>query len=165
LADSRWIVERIIRSSEERDQAHLAAFRRRLLPRETMATLMLGTASTALAIVMLIVTFLGLFGVSFQRWSKPREVMVETTPPEFTRRFDPLTNSYVSEPVLVSAGRIFVPSPECDLLACFGFVLGGIGLAESLRRRKFSWLSAIGFTLMLLMMLIVVACGTLMTLV
>ena len=113
LAGFRWIVERIIRSSEERDQAHLAAFRGRLLPRETMATLMLGTASAALAIVMLIVTLLGLLGISFQPWSEPREVMVETTPPRYTSRFDPLTNSYVSEPVLVSApaipGRWFSP--------------------------------------------------------
>ena len=156
-----WLFDRMIRYAEEREQARLAAFRRRLLPRETIATLMLGTASVTLAMVVLVVTLLGLFGIGFQRWSEPREVMVETG--RFITIYDP-KNGDVTEPVLVSAGRVFVPSPECVLAACMGLVLGGIGLAVSLRRRKLSWLSASGFSLTLLMMMIVVASGALMRL-
>ena len=127
-----------------------------------MATLMLGSASVALAIVMLVVTLMGLSGKSFRPWSEPRDVMVETG--KWAGRFDWRTNTYVSEPELVSAGKIFVPSAECDALAFLGFILGVIGIAVSLQRRKFSWLSAIGVTLMILVMVIVVACGTLNTL-
>jgi hypothetical protein len=126
---------------------------------------MLGTASLALAIVTLTVTLLGLRGIPFPRWSESREVMVETSPPTFTVRFDRETNRQVTEPVLVSAGRVFVPSAECGLLAFVAFVLGAIGIAVSLRRRKLSWLSAIGIIVSLLTMWIVVASGTLMRLV
>ena len=164
MAERDWTFERIIRYAEDCEQARLRAFRRRLSPRETMATLLFGTGSVTLGIGMLIVTLLGLLGISFQPWSEPRIVMVEATPRQFTSRFDPKTKNYVTEAVLVSVGRVFVPSPDCVLPQLMGYVLGGIGLAVSLRRRKFSWLSAIGVTLMLLSMMIVVACGTLMRL-
>jgi hypothetical protein len=147
LADYRRPIGQIIRSAARLKEARAVAVRRRLLRRETLATLMLGTASVALGIVMFMVTLLGLAGIPFRPWSEPRERFVETTPEHF-----------------VSAGSVFVPSPECDQLAWFGFALGGLGVALSLRRRKFSWLSAIGFSLMLLMMLVVVACDSLMIL-
>ena len=137
---------RMIRFAEERDQARW----RRLFAHETIATLMLGTASVGLGIVMLVVTSLGLAGHAFRPWSEPRERMVETTPPQYRRSLDLRTMNWVSEPVLVSAGRVFVPSRECHLMAWVGVVLGGIGLGVSLRRRRFSRLSAIGFTVTLL---------------
>jgi len=133
-------------------------------PREDLATLMLGTASVALAMVMSIVTLMGLRGISFPPWSVPRDVMVKASPPRFTDVYDPVSRRYAAVPKLVSSGKVFVPSSVCCGLAFLGLVLGGIGLAVSLRRRKLSWLSAIGFTLMLLMMAIVIACDTLMTL-
>jgi hypothetical protein len=156
----RWLAGRMIESHEKRDATREAARRRRLLPRETMATLMLGTASVALATVMMVVTLPGLAGFGFAPWSEPRELMVEETPPRLITRWDALTNHDVTEPALVSAGRVYLPSRECDLLAFFSLALGGIGIALSVRRRRFSWLSAIGFTVTLVMMAIVVAEGT-----
>jgi hypothetical protein len=123
---------------------------------------MLGSASLGLAIVMVTVTFLGLIGMSFPPFSEPREVTVEATPRRFTTRID--RGQYVSEPVLVSAGRIFVPSSNCARLPFAGWLLGGIGITVSWRRRKCSWLSAIGVTLMLLAMMIVAGCDLFMTL-
>jgi hypothetical protein len=90
--------------------------------------------------------------------------MVEATPRRFIVIYDSVSGTYKSVPDLVSSGRVFVPSDDCQRLAWVGLVLGGLGLAVSLRRRKFSWSSAIGFTLMLLMINIVGACDTMMTL-
>jgi hypothetical protein len=140
-----WLVNRLIRAYQAREQARRREFRRKLRPRETIGTMLLGNASLSLATVMLIVTFAGLCGVSFERFSERREVMDEAT--------------------LTPAGRIWVPSHECHRLAWFAMVLGGIGLAISLRRRKLSWLSAIGFALALLTCQVVAECERLMWLV
>jgi hypothetical protein len=162
-------VKRIIRLAEEhsRERRHVRrkAFRRTLRPRDTTATLMLGAASAGLAVVMLIVTILGACGIAFPPWTVPRQVMVEATLPPSTvvSGSAPVTAKRV--PLLVPSGRVvFVPSGDCHWLLLLGALLGGIGLAASLRRREFSWLSAIGFLLMLLMMEFVVACDMLMTL-
>ncbi len=150
----------MIESVEKRDAARDSARRRGLL-HETTATLMLGSASVALASVMLIVTSLGFSGIGFQPWSEPRELIVEAMPRQ--TRWNPTTKETAR--VFVSAGTVYVPSRECDLLAFVGLVLGGIGIALSVRRRKFSWLSAIGFSVTVGMMAIVVARGAMTTIV
>src|SRR5262245_11511570 len=160
-----WIRDRLIWRERQREQSRRRAFWQRLPPRETMGTLWVGTASVALAIVMFIVTMAGLSGFPVAQWSEPWKVMVEAKPRSFTSEFDPRSNTYVHESVLVASGTIWLPSPDCDRLAWPGLVLGAIGLAMSLRRGELSWLSAVGFTVTLLMMNFVVACGTLMTLV
>ncbi len=128
--------------NRKRLRERLRAFRRTLRS-ETMATMMLGSGSLALAVVMTIVTALGLLGISFQAWSKPRVF--------------PVTSGTAT--VLT---KILVPSDDCAVLAFLGLIFGGMGIALSVKQRKFSWLSAIGFTLTLVMMLIVVAYGMLM---
>ena len=55
--------------------------------------------------------------------------------------------------------KIWLPSDDCVLLSFVGLFAAGIGIALSLHRRKFSWLSAAAFTLILLTMLVVVGCG------
>ena len=156
-------VEWILRNAEELHLIRHRASRRMQRPRETMATLLLGTASVALAMVAVIVTFGGLFGISFTSWSDPRDVLVEVVG-QSTTRWDVASKSFVSEPVFVSSGRIWVPSGDFFWLAWAGLVLSGIGLAVSLQRRKLSWLSAIGFVLTLLVMMTIVACDTLLNL-
>src|SRR3954449_7138950 len=76
------IIEQIMRNAGERDQARRRVSRRsiRLRFRKSMATLLIGTASVGLAIVMLIVTVLGLFGLSIEPWTEPRKVLVEKSP-------------------------------------------------------------------------------------
>jgi hypothetical protein len=148
MNENRWIFARIIESVRKRDAAREAG-RRRELMRETTATLMLGSASVALASVMLVVTSLGFSGIGFQPWSEPRELIVQAAT---IRRGQKLVT-------------VYVPSRECDLLAFVGLVLGGIGIALSVRRRRFSWLSAIGFSVTLGMMAIVVARGAMTTVV
>src|SRR5262249_24232110 len=87
-------------------------FGRMLFPRETMGTLLLGTASAALAIVMLIVTLGGLSGFPIAPWTVPRQVMVAANPASFT----------TGPPGLVSSGRICVPSPHCLRMAWLGLI-------------------------------------------
>jgi hypothetical protein len=132
--------------------------------RETLGTMLLGTASLSLAIVMLIVTFAGLLGVRIERLSERRDVMVESTPPKFISDWDPEIQRWVSVPVLTLSRSIWVPSDDCERLALLALVLGEVGLALSLRRRQLSWLSAIGFALALLAVLVVMGCELLMRL-
>jgi hypothetical protein len=149
--------------NEDRRRADL-----RKLRRESMAAMMLGTASLSLASVMMIVTFMGLFGMSFGSLSEPREVMVRRTATGFIDRWLSVSDSERREIVpageFVSGGRILVPSNDCSRLAFLGLVLGGMGLALSVQRRKFSWSSALGLTLVLVMMVTVVTLGTLLRL-
>ncbi len=159
MDENRWLAGRMIETLEKRDAVRKAARWRGLVPRETMATLMLGSSSVALAGVMLLVTSLGFTGVGFPTWSEPREWLVEGQ----GTQWDPSTK--MSVPVLVSAGTVYMPSRECDLLAFVGLVLGGIGIGLSVRRRRFSWLSAIGFSVTLGMMAIVVVRGAMSTIV
>jgi hypothetical protein len=94
---------------------------------------MLGSASAGMALIMLTVTFMGLYGVSFREWSEPK---------------------------FVFAGKIFLPSRQSMAISFCGLIIGAIGLGLSLRRRTFSWLSALGLGLMLLTMAVVVCCGS-----
>jgi hypothetical protein len=154
----------MIRLYDEREEARDRALWRRLIPRETIGTLLLGTLSVALAVVMLLVIVLGLFAKSLPPWNEPRSVMVEAVPRQFITTYDSDLHRNVRVPLLVSSRRIWVPSTDCHRLVWLGLVFGAVGIAMSLRRREWSWLSAIGFALMLLSLNIVVACEALMTL-
>ncbi len=156
-------VERIILKAQELYEDRLRANRPNLR-RENMASMIVGTASLALAIVVAVATILGLLGVPCGQWSEPRQIMVEASPPRFVSHLDLGSLDWVSEPVLVPSRKIWVPSHDCAGLALLGAILGGMGIVLSLQRRKFSWLSAIGFTLIVLMMATVLACDALMTL-
>ena len=116
----RWLAGRKTVSAEDCDAAHVAARRGRLKPRETVATLMLGTSSIAFAMVTTVATLPGVFGLEVPRWSERRAFMVEASPRKFDR--DPHTNQQM--PVLVPAGTVHVPSHECDLLAFLSLILG-----------------------------------------
>jgi hypothetical protein len=123
---------------------------------------MLGTASVSLAIVMLIVTILGLRGLAFEPWSEPRDVLEEPVPLAIVEYWDPHSGEYVLGVKLVSSGtRVWVPSCEAVPLLILSWALGGLGLVAAWRKRHFSWLSAIGFIISLVTMAIVVAAGTL----
>jgi hypothetical protein len=126
--------------------------------------MMIGIASLALAVVVAVPTILGLFGIPCGQWSEPREIMAEATPPQFVRSMDPVTKQYVNVPQLVPSGKIWVPSHDCARLALLGLTIGGTGLALSWRQRKFSWSSALGLTLLLLIVVTVVACDSVLTL-
>ncbi len=158
-------VERILLQvqelNEDRDRDRRRDLRRRLLLHETTATIMLGSASLALAIVMVIVTLMGLFGISFESWSEERRLLVQS-PTSVTGSSAPILRTVATGPVIVASRKVWIPSDDCTFLAFLGLALGGMGIGLSLLRRDFSWLSAIGFTLILLMMVTVVAFGTLM---
>jgi hypothetical protein len=155
---SRWIdpgVARIILHAQElnleRDEDRRMASRR-MRARTSTATMMMGSASLALAIVMVMVTLTGFLGISFASLSASHQVWVEAKPTRLEYHLDPQTNKMVSEPALVAWGRICLPSAECAWAAVMGLALGLMGIALSSRRREFSWSSAIGITLILLML-------------
>jgi hypothetical protein len=139
---------------QERQRANRSAVLR-MLKLESTATLMLGTGSLALAIVMTIVTIVGLFGIPVANWSQPRTWVVQS---------GAAVGASVGLTRMVGTRKIFLPSNDCVLLGLLGLVLGGLGILLSLQRRRFSWLSAVGFTLILMMMMLVIVCGTVMNL-
>jgi hypothetical protein len=145
-----WIFERVIRAHEAEDRSRRALLLSRLRPRETMASLMLGSLSVALAIIPVAVTIIGFRGGSIPPFSEARDVLAETG--SFESGYDPETKKLISIPVLVRAGRIFVPSAQCELQAFVGLVLGAIGLALSVCRQKFSWLSVLGIAFALFLL-------------
>jgi hypothetical protein len=157
-------VSRILLKAQElnrvRDQVHRRAVLR-MLQLESTGTLMLGTASLALAVVMTIVTVLGLFGIPVRNWSQPRTWVIQTTPGAGTTASPGGPGSLAGG---ATSRKVWVPSDDCTLLGFLGLILGGAGIGLSLRRGKFSWLSAAGFVLILLMMLLVVSCGLAMNL-
>lgn len=140
--------------NEERNEQRRLAFRR-IRNRECMATMMLGTASLSLGVVLMTVTLVGLSGKSFGSLSLPQQVLVEATPRQLVSRFDSETNQMVSEPARVVWGSICLPSMECAWLGVVGLALGLMGLGSASRRREFSWSSAIGTSLILLTLVIV----------
>jgi hypothetical protein len=154
----------MIRSYREREKACRRISWRGLIPRDTIGTLLLGTLSVALAAVMLLVIVLGLFDKPLPPWNEPRTVMVEAVPRKFVTTYDADLGKNVRVPLLVSSGEIWVPTPVCHRVGWVGLLLGAAGIALSLRRRKWSWLSAIGFALMLLLLNMVAACEALITL-
>ena len=113
---------------------------------------MLGTSSLAMAIVMSVVTLGGLFGVIREPWTERHVVLVEKQPRQVISRQDPATGQYTSEVVYVDAGYIGMPTGNTVLLGWLSLILGGIGLALSVRERRVSWLCAAGFAMTLAMM-------------
>jgi hypothetical protein len=105
-------------------QAHRRARRRGLRPWDSVTTLMLGTMSAALAVVVFAVTLMGFRAGTGSRWHEPRWIS--------------------------GVGKIYLPSPYTVSLGCLGMILGVLGLSLSWRRRKLSWPSAFGVALILL---------------
>ena len=155
LRPTRLSLERIWGRSEEREAARIARARgtaRANRFRENVGTMMLGTSSLAMAVVMSVVTLGGLLGVIREPWTERRVVLVEKQPREVISRQDPATGQYSSEVVYVDAGYIGMPTGNTVLLGWLSLILGGIGLALSVRERRFSRLCAAGFAMTLAMM-------------
>jgi hypothetical protein len=123
-----WLFQGLLRLARNRDQARRRARRRdrrrRLRPRDSLTTLMLGTASAALAVVVFAVTLLGLLARTGARWHQPRSIGGVKT--------------------------IYLPSPDTLGLGFLGMALGALGLLVSWRLRQLSWASAFGVALILL---------------
>jgi hypothetical protein len=87
-------------------------------------TLMLGTASAALAVVVFAVSLMAIRAVTASRWYEPR--------------------------TLGSGGTIYQPSSYTLGLGFIGLVLGVLGAILSRRLRKLSWSSVFGVALIVL---------------
>jgi hypothetical protein len=148
------------------DQTERERRRRRRLERkrwfgsgESLPSAILGTLSVALAGLALAVTILGLVGSEVERWSEQRLVMVPAIPPRSEPEWDWDLGREVMRPVLVPLTAVFVPTPECHVLAFFGEALGVAGLLVGWTRRRFSWSSAFGTACAILNALILVVCS------
>jgi hypothetical protein len=149
------ILDRAVRLEAERDRRLRSSF----LRSETMVTMMLGTTAFTLALVMLTVSLMGLWGIPNGSLTTLHQLVTRApagvASPGSTEEFDPVTGrtSYV----LIRP--IWLLSNDGVVLSLAGFLAGGLGILISVRRRKFSWLSAVGFALIVLTMLLVAGSG------
>jgi hypothetical protein len=122
---------------------------------ETVMTSMIGSASLALALVVLAVTLAGITGVAWQPWTERRDMLTEKVPRVILSRHDFATNTWIREPEMIVARTIYSPAQHCRVLACLALGLGFIGLLCGWRRRQFSWLSTLGVSLAFLSIVLV----------
>ena len=148
---------------EERREERRSKFRRIFRWRESVATLMLGCPSLALTGILFVVTVIGLAGFPLRPWNVPRTWMAEAKPLRFEYHIDVDGIEY-SYRVLVPYATVYMPSDECSSLGVVGAVLACLGLVESYRKRRFSWLSGISITLFLITNLIIIVCSWYMNL-
>jgi hypothetical protein len=155
LRPTRLLLERIWDRTEAREAARIARARityRANRFRENVGTMMLGTSSLAMAIVISVVTLGGLFGVIREPWTERQVVLAEKKPREVISRRDPATGQYSYGVAYVDVGYIGMPTGNTVSLGWLSLILGGIGLALSMRERRVSWLCAAGFVMTLVMM-------------
>ncbi len=142
-------VEQIILRAEQLNENRQRAFLAKLR-REHTSTLAIGSASASLAIVVATVAVMGLLGEPFGTLSEPRTFWANKLATGFIDRWLSVLDDQTHVPLLVKSGRIYVPSPQCELLAVVGLAISGLRLALALRQREFSWSSALGPALILL---------------
>ena len=135
-----------------------ARFRRAIRPRESLATLMLGTPALALTGALLVTTLLGLSGFPQSNWNVPRQWMAEEKPLRYESYRDEFGNES-SAPALTPYATVYMPSDECISLGFAGMGLSFLGLMLSYHQRRLSWMSALALLIHLLAMLIVIACS------
>jgi hypothetical protein len=118
---------------------------------EHTLTLMIGVSSLSMWLVFVVVMAGGLYGRSFGALSEERTVWAHRTATGFIDRwFSVLDN--VGERDLIRSGTIWVPSAECHTLAIVGLMMAVAGVALAGSRREFSWSSALGLTLIILLL-------------
>jgi hypothetical protein len=148
----RWID---LRGSDY--SAACRAWRRQWLhPRESVVGMMFGVCSVALGCVVFAVTLLGFFGYPSGHWSMKREVMRATG--QFQNRYDSAAGREITEPVLAPVRPIHIPTFECRVLAFLAQVIAISGILLGWRQRRVSWLSTLGFALVMVTVAIQVTC-------
>ena len=138
-----WLGERIRR----REEAEATA--RRLRPRDSLVTLMLGTLSLGLGLAAF-TSWIGGIAGGPSSWTEPYEVMAESNPPRYWYAWDPDLGEQVRLRVRVRAAIIPIPSAYCQASAWLGAALGGAGVAIGRRRRRLSYACLAGLVLGLL---------------
>ena len=136
----------------ERDQAVHKAIR----PRESVMSLILGTASVGLGTALFIVTITGLLGHALGRWSDQIRIMRPVVPHVYIDQRDPDTGGTVSVLKLTQVASIYTPSAECAIWAFLALALGLIGLGLGKSQGRLHWLSAIGVGIPLMCLLLIV---------
>ena len=133
-----------------RHQARLAAAARRPRPRDSLATLMLGTLALGVGFATLAGTLAGIAGKPWTPWNEPRAVWTESRPRQYEEVWDPELKTVSRQAKLVVATTIRAPSSYCLSVALIGAALGGAGFALGMRRRRVSWVSTVGLVFSLL---------------
>ncbi len=150
------LIEQSLRHSRALEGVRTRSWLRSLRPRETLATIMIGTASCSLGYVALIATILGLNGQSLPPWNETLEVMTEAVPRQYESHWTPdgPSEHYVK---MVVGTTVLIPSAYTAGLGVLGSLLGVAGLVQSRRFHQLSPLSAVGFALPIVILLLMFA--------
>jgi hypothetical protein len=160
ISDPSFDLYMRLRSKQEEDdtRARHAWWSHLLQPRESLLSLMIGTASSTTAALVFMVTIIGVLGFSSGPWSVKAQVMKPAVPTHYTYHRDPELGGEVLEQDLLPVGSIYLPSSECGVLVFVSEVLAVAGLFAGWRRHRLYWLSALALGLAILSMLIVFLC-------
>jgi hypothetical protein len=140
---SRFVIyHRIIERA--RGDARRAAGVRWPRPRDSLATLLLGTLALGLGLVALGATLAGIAGIPLAPWNEPSDVLTEAKPRAYVFVWDSELGRYVGSVKMVVATTILVPSSSCVGVALLGAALGFAGFALAIRRRCLSPVSMAG---------------------
>jgi hypothetical protein len=119
-----WLMQRQLHLDRDRHQWRRRKRLRRLRPSASVTTLMLGTASAALGLLVFVVTVVGFLTASGSKWHQPRGIE--------------------------GGGTIYVPSPYTVGLGLVAIAFGVLGVILSWRLGKRYWTSLCGVVLVLL---------------
>jgi hypothetical protein len=98
-----------------------------------------------LGVATLGATLAGILGQPLPVWNEPCVVVREARPHQLEEVWDPDAGGMVIRAKTVVAATILVPTSFCVALARTGATLGFAGFVLSVRRRRVSWVSTIGF--------------------
>jgi hypothetical protein len=139
---SRFVYHQILERA--RREARRAAGVRWPRPRDSLATLLLGTLALGLGLVTLGATLAGIAGIPLPSWNQPRGVLTEAKPRQYEFFWDSELHREASRVKLVVATIILVPSSYCVGVSLVGAAFGCAGFALAIRRRRLSWVSVAG---------------------
>jgi hypothetical protein len=150
----RLFVQQVYERADSHHQGLASRLRSRLHPGESLASAIVGLACVALAAVVASATLLAALGLPLSPWTETHVVPNEDLSSGRQYRENEDWTRLDILPVVVGSRVIYWPSATCRLLALSGAALGGIGLILGLRRGRLAWLSALGFSVITLMMLV-----------
>jgi hypothetical protein len=149
----RFFVQQVYERADSHHGGLVSRLRSRLHLGESLASAIVGLTCVAFSVVVASATLLAALGISLAPWTEAYELPRED--PSGGRRYQLNEERHVEIlPIIVGRRVIYWPSENCRLMALSGAALGGVGLILGLRRGRLSWLSALGFAVITLAMLV-----------
>jgi hypothetical protein len=150
----RLFVQQVYERADSQHQGLRSKLCSRLHPGESPASAVVGLACVALSIVVASATLLAAGGLPLPPWTETHVVVKEDLSGGWQYRVNEDRSGLEILPFVIDSRVIHWPSATCRLAALIGAALGGVGLTLGLRRGRLAWLSALGFAVITLAILV-----------